>query len=190
MTIEQHDSHIIRSTADIPDFASEDEEREFWQTHEMGMEMFEGSVLPPGLPLPQPAGGTIAVNIRFDRDMLNRIRAEAKQRHLGYQTYIKQIIVEHLAKIDAAASGSSRFLSAEAGLLAHARAGVVPPPSFPTGVTVIDTRINPFIATQSSPSARHENEAELRKRVEAAVAGLRRASNASRTETARSRRVA
>lgn len=52
MTDKQQEFEVVRSAADIPHFRSEEEECEFWQTHEMGEEMFRNPELPAGLPLP------------------------------------------------------------------------------------------------------------------------------------------
>ena len=57
MTDERHEFQVVRSAADIPHFASEEEERQFWQTHEMGEEMFRNPELPPGLA--RLRGGTV-----------------------------------------------------------------------------------------------------------------------------------
>jgi CopG antitoxin of type II toxin-antitoxin system len=84
----------IHSLEDIPSFASEDEEAAFWSTHELSEELLanmgpiDDKVLPP--PRTRP------VSLRFDEYTLERARALARKRHIGYQTLMKEFITERL----------------------------------------------------------------------------------------------
>lgn len=96
---------------DIPHFTSEDEEAEFWSTHSLGpgllAEMRPAHEVDPDLPGPDAVrahieqrrqGGerTQPIPIRFDADVLKRLRALAARKHTGYQTLLKQFVVERL----------------------------------------------------------------------------------------------
>lgn len=86
----------INSPEEIPEFETEEEEREFWSTHSLSEEFFEKAepipegVLPPARPRTRP------ISLRFDEDMLERLKALAKTKHKGYQTLLKEFVVERL----------------------------------------------------------------------------------------------
>lgn len=93
------DTHRIQPVeriADIPAFANEDEEHRYWSTHGLGnalldtMEPVEGEGFPPPRPRTKP------VPIRFSEDVITRAKVLAAQRHTGYQTLIKEFVVERL----------------------------------------------------------------------------------------------
>jgi uncharacterized protein (DUF4415 family) len=86
----------IHSRDEIPEFVNEAEEAEFWATHTLGeeflakMEPIPEDVLPPARPRTQP------ISLRLDNDVLERVRALAEIKHKGYQTLIKEFLVERL----------------------------------------------------------------------------------------------
>ncbi len=97
---------------DIPDFANEDEEDRFWATHELGPGLLS-EMRPNGdrrLPSPDEVRAHLErtrssahihersqpIAIRWDVDMLRRLRALAARKHVGYQTLMKQFVGERL----------------------------------------------------------------------------------------------
>ena len=84
----------IHSIDEIPAFVSEDEEHRFWQTHELAEELWDKLPAVPEEELPRPR--TKAVPVRFDEDVLRRLKVLAAKRHTGYQTLLKQFVVERL----------------------------------------------------------------------------------------------
>ena len=81
----------------IPSFVNESDEAAFWSTHELGEEILDqmvplgDDVLPtPDRPRTRPLG------VRFDADVIRRLRALAKVKGTGYQTLLKQFVVERL----------------------------------------------------------------------------------------------
>ena len=86
----------VRSPEEIPDFENEEEEAEFWATHSLGEEFLEKvgpipeEVLSSGCPRTSP------VSLRLDADVLGRLRAVANSKHKGYQTLLKEFVVERL----------------------------------------------------------------------------------------------
>ena len=86
----------VRSLAEVPDFASDEEFAEFWDTHVPTEEFLAEAELPlpdwaPLLPRSQNP-----LSIRFDRDTLTRLKALARKKHIGYQTLLKQFVIERL----------------------------------------------------------------------------------------------
>ncbi len=84
----------IRSLAEVPTFTSEAEEAAFWATHELGDEILaQMDDVPEGV-LPRPR--TRPIPVRFDEDTLRRLKVLAARRHKGYQTLLKEFVVERL----------------------------------------------------------------------------------------------
>jgi hypothetical protein len=87
---------VVRRPEDIPEFASEEEEHRFWSEHRLGGKMLKEMKPPPEGLLPPPREETRPVSVRFDPDMLDRLRALAARRGQRYQTLLKQFVVERL----------------------------------------------------------------------------------------------
>ncbi len=85
----------IQSWDEVPEFASEDEEADFWGTHSLGEAILcEPAVEPDWLPPPRPRSTPVAV--RFDRDTIGRLKALAARKNKGYQTLLKEFVTERL----------------------------------------------------------------------------------------------
>lgn len=88
-----------RKLRPIPEFKTEDEEREFWDTHDSTEYVdyspenrvtiqFDPSYEPP-LKL---------ISIRLPRDMISKLKVMAIKRDVPYQSLIKMILAERLDK--------------------------------------------------------------------------------------------
>ena len=89
----------LRDLSQVPERMSEEEAQEFWDTHEVTEEYLErgGPVAATKLPpVRARAGRSKPVAIRFDEDVLNRLKALAERKHKGYQTLLKEFVVERL----------------------------------------------------------------------------------------------
>ena len=86
----------VASPADVPAFATDDEAAAYWETHAPGPQFFDSAVVlkEDGLPPPRPR--TSPVSIRFDADAMARLKALAKKKHKGYQTLLKEFVLERL----------------------------------------------------------------------------------------------
>ena len=80
----------ITDWADIPVLDSEEDEAEFWASHQIDPRLMSESV--------HRAGGrdSTTITLRFDPRMLNRIKRIANSRYLNYQSMIKQWLSERL----------------------------------------------------------------------------------------------
>ena len=89
----------VRNPSEVPDLATEKEAREFWDTHEVTEECLEsagpgaGEDMPPVRPR---TGRTTPIAIRFDEDVLKRLKQLAEHKHKGYQTLLKEFVSERL----------------------------------------------------------------------------------------------
>ena len=90
---------IVHDVNDIPQFANEDEEHVFWETHEFGDDLLE-NVPPedqPELTLP-PRNKTRStpITIRFDDYMVARVKDVAEHLGVRYQTLVKSFVAERV----------------------------------------------------------------------------------------------
>jgi len=97
-TIDEDGLLLVNSTDEIPQGMTEDQEDAFWQTHEYGpallAQLRPTREVDPGLPPPRAASSSIT--IRFEADTLHRLRKLADQKQMGYQTLLKQFVLERL----------------------------------------------------------------------------------------------
>jgi hypothetical protein len=94
----------IESWDEVPKFASEDEERRFWDTHGVGPGILErmrpvpiegdGDLPPARAATLRPR--TRPVSVRLDDDVLRRLKVLAARKHKGYQSLLKEFLVERL----------------------------------------------------------------------------------------------
>jgi predicted DNA binding CopG/RHH family protein len=87
---------VVESTADIPRFANEEEEHQFWSTHVPSEAMLAAARADPAFDkvrnlLPAARGTTIS--LRLEGDVLSELRRVAERRGIGYQTLIKRFII-------------------------------------------------------------------------------------------------
>jgi predicted DNA binding CopG/RHH family protein len=84
----------VERPEDIPVFTSEEEEARFWSEHELGdeflarMEALGEDIL--------PATRTRPISVRFDEDVLQRLKRLASELGKPYQTLLKQFVLERL----------------------------------------------------------------------------------------------
>ena len=89
----------VRSPSEVPDLATEKEAREFWDTHEVTEEYLEsvGPVAEKDMPATRSkTGRTTPIAVRFDADVLERLKQLAAHKHKGYQTLLKEFVSERL----------------------------------------------------------------------------------------------
>jgi hypothetical protein len=88
----------VNSWRDVPQFADEAAEAEWWSTHEPGKALLRQMKPVPLTSEEETLRGarTHPVAIRFDNSTLERVRALAHRRHKGYQTLLKEFVVERL----------------------------------------------------------------------------------------------
>ncbi len=86
----------IQSWDEVPAFSSEADEAEFWSTHGLGEGVLATMGPVPEGVLPQARPRTRPIAVRFDEDVLRRLRALATAKHKGYQTLLKEFVIERL----------------------------------------------------------------------------------------------
>ena len=78
----------------IPEFEDEDEEREFWATHD-STEYLDWSQAEPTV-LPKLKPSTKTISLRLSESMLNELRLLANKRDIPYQSLIKVFLRERI----------------------------------------------------------------------------------------------
>lgn len=96
MTKTKRRESTVHSWDEVPAFASESEEAEYWATHNLGEELL-AQMRPDADPeLPPPRPRTKPIAIRFDESTITRVKILAERRGKGYQTLVKEFITERL----------------------------------------------------------------------------------------------
>ncbi len=119
----QRKMKVLESLDDLPAFANEAEEAEFWSTHELGEAILDqmspigdDEDLPPARPRGRP------VELRFDDDTLARLKALADLKGKRYERLVREFIIERLYEEEK-----------RAGLVGDRPSGAVGPVSATTG---------------------------------------------------------
>ena len=90
---------LVYSEDDIPEFESEREEHEFWNTHVFSEEFIDQAVA-RGDEVPAPRTRerkrSTSTSLRLGEDTLKRLRRLARKKGKGYQTLLKEFVVERL----------------------------------------------------------------------------------------------
>lgn len=80
----------------IPKFASEAQEREFWQTHD-STEYVDWSNAIRGVRFPNLKLTTKPITIRLPEGLIDRVKIEAHKMDIPYQSLIKKLIFDGLS---------------------------------------------------------------------------------------------
>jgi predicted DNA binding CopG/RHH family protein len=78
----------------VPELASEAQEREFWEAHDSTDYVDWSQAQPVRMPRLRPS--TQSISLRLPVSMLERIRIEANRRDVPYQSLIKTWLAERL----------------------------------------------------------------------------------------------
>lgn len=81
----------------IPQFKSEQEEREFWASHDSSEYLDWSRAKPVIFPNLKPSSKTIS--LRLPEHLLNRIKIAANKKDVPYQSLIKVILDDTLPKV-------------------------------------------------------------------------------------------
>jgi predicted DNA binding CopG/RHH family protein len=80
----------IHSWDEVPEFDDEEEEAKFWAGHAIESRLMNASLHRPNV------RESTTITLRFDPQMLSRIKRIARSRYLNYQSMIKQWLSERL----------------------------------------------------------------------------------------------
>ncbi len=86
----------VTCPGEVPRFSSEQEEAAYWRTNALSDGLWATLPSAPEEDLPPMRPRTRSVVIRFDDSTLRRMKALALRRNKGYQTLLKEFVVERL----------------------------------------------------------------------------------------------
>lgn len=87
----------IKKLKKIPSFKNEDEEREFWATHD-STEYVDWSKAIRNPEFPNLKLSSQTISLRLTESMLNKIKILANSKDVPYQSFIKMILDERIRK--------------------------------------------------------------------------------------------
>lgn len=91
----------IQSWDEVPDFASEAEEAEFWSTHSLGEALLDRMEPLPESELSQDIRRTRPVSVRLGEDIVERLEALARRRNVASKALVKGFILDRLKEEEA-----------------------------------------------------------------------------------------
>ena len=92
----------IKSWDEVPSFASEKEEQAWWDEHDISEELLETFGPVPEGELPPPREKTVTrprkgpISVRMENDLVNRLKALAAVKGVGYQTLLRQFVADRV----------------------------------------------------------------------------------------------
>ena len=94
---------IIDSWDEVPQFKTEAEEQTWWDEHTIGETLVErfkpvSDLDRSEVPLPPARQLTRSksVTVRFEMDVIKRLKSVAEKKQMGYQTLLKEFVLERL----------------------------------------------------------------------------------------------
>lgn len=85
----------LNDPKDVPEGMSEAEARHFWQTHDITETYLEKADPVPEKDLP-PKRKSFNTSVTLDEDLAHRLRRLAARKGKGYQTLLKEFVLERL----------------------------------------------------------------------------------------------
>jgi predicted DNA binding CopG/RHH family protein len=92
----QHGRVVTKPKKKIPDFKTEAEEREFWESHDSSDYLDRSQA--DAVRLPNLKTSTKTISLRLPVALLERIKLEANERDMPYQSLIKAWLAEDVGQ--------------------------------------------------------------------------------------------
>ena len=92
----------IKSWDEVPSFASEEEERAWWDEHEVSEELLETFGPAPEGTLPSPRDKSVTrprkapISVRMEEELVARLKVLAAIKGIGYQTLLRQFVADRV----------------------------------------------------------------------------------------------
>ncbi len=160
----------LTDPSQVPPHMSKREEAEFWSSHEITKEFLGKAKRAAAGELPLPSK---SISVRFDDDVLQRLRKLAAQKRKKYQTLLKEFVIERLYEEEKRQQGA--YLATD-----QFRYGV-------TAISAVSSSARPTEAAVNSQSLSFVNLAWMRGRTNEAqdILGFTASSNAITSQCSR-----
>ena len=93
------DKKLLTDVNQVPKNMTDSQEAEFWATHKMTEEFLQQATVDEDEnddDLPSKRTEAKTITIRMDLDTIERLQKMAEIKHKGYQTLLKQFVIERL----------------------------------------------------------------------------------------------
>lgn len=91
-----NDYPSINHPDQVPKHVSDDTSADYWDSHELTDEFIENARALDVNEMPAKRTKAQTITLRIDQDTLERLNALADKKNKGYQTLLKQFIIERL----------------------------------------------------------------------------------------------
>ncbi len=86
----------VKQTHDVPQNMTDEQSAGFWDAHEMTEDFLAQTRPLEESEMPPVRTDAKTITVRFDTDTLDRLQTLARKKHKGYQTLLKQFVIERL----------------------------------------------------------------------------------------------
>lgn len=86
----------VKDPREVPQNRTDDESSAYWESHEITDDFLAHARTLEESEMPPTRTEAKTITVRFDVDTLDRLQHLAHQKHKGYQTLLKQFVIERL----------------------------------------------------------------------------------------------
>lgn len=86
----------VKTPHEVPQNMTDDESAAYWDSHEITEDFLAHARSLEESEMPPTRTEAKTITVRFDTDTLERLQHLARQKHKGYQTLLKQFVIERL----------------------------------------------------------------------------------------------
>ncbi len=87
---------LVKHPREVPQNMTDEQSAGFWESHEITEDFLRQARPLEESEMPSARTDAKTITIRFDTDTLDRLQNLARQKHKGYQTLLKQFVIERL----------------------------------------------------------------------------------------------
>lgn len=87
---------LVKHPQEVPPNMTDEESAMYWESHEFTEDFFKEARTLDASEMPPTRTESKTITVRFDTDTLDRLQKLAREKHKGYQTLLKQFVVERL----------------------------------------------------------------------------------------------
>lgn len=86
----------IKHPREVPLNMTDEQSATYWESHEITEDFVKAARSLEAAEMPPTRTQAKTVTVRFDTDTLSRLQKLAREKHKGYQTLLKQFVIERL----------------------------------------------------------------------------------------------
>lgn len=86
----------VKHPHEVPPNMSDERSAAYWESHEITEDFLKEARPLEASEMPPTRTESKTITVRFDTDTLDRLQNLAREKHKGYQTLLKQFVIERL----------------------------------------------------------------------------------------------